>query len=409
MMHLRGLVLLPLFLLGGARRTIHIGDFRHSSQQQNNKLANGLAVSAESREALVPGVSGMGLFRRVDPRASASRDVSRPNCRRASHLGPHHVARAKVALQAAEVARAEASVVDLALVDHRGGGSGRGAGELVVVLVHGLDSWSGTWAPTAEGLAARGIGSVAVDLRGHGLSPLGRPEDFGPAQLAADLRATLCKAGLLEAGNRTRHLLLVGHSMGGRIAMRYAADYPEDLAAVVIEDMDCCSRPYPADYMDPGADEVERKRKFNRSFRSRTACEEALVSFGYESKRVEGWEKEKPPRVFPRDGDFWSAVNPHTQWLARRTVLSTGDAYASLRRIAALRACSQPGLAVHAWVAGDAGTVCSWDALPGGIRDMEAVLPGLLVKVFPRASHSIHNTDREAFLDAIVEVARAAK
>ena len=38
-------------------------------------------------------------------------------------------------------------------------------------------------------------------------------------------RTTRKKAGLLE-----RRVVLIGHSMGGRIAMRYAADYPQDLA-----------------------------------------------------------------------------------------------------------------------------------------------------------------------------------
>jgi len=63
----------------------------------------------------------------------------------------------------------------------------------LVVFVHGLDSWSGTWHGAATALAARGIPSLAVDLRGHGQSPMGDPADFGPAQLAADVRAALLR------------------------------------------------------------------------------------------------------------------------------------------------------------------------------------------------------------------------
>ena len=33
-------------------------------------------------------------------------------------------------------------------------------------------------------------------------------------------------------------IMLVGHSMGGRVAMQYTDQYSEDLAAVVIEDID---------------------------------------------------------------------------------------------------------------------------------------------------------------------------
>jgi len=63
-------------------------------------------------------------------------------------------------------------------------------------------------------------------------------------------------------------------------------------------------------------------------------------------------------------------------------------------------------LGVHVLVAGEEGTVCSWDELPGGIRDMEVVLPGLVVTTFPTASHSIHNTARVGFVDLITEIAR---
>jgi len=75
MMHLRGLVLFLSFLLGSARRSIRIDDFHHGAQQQNDMVANGLEVSADAQEALIPSV-----FHRVGP-----------------HFGPH---RAKVALQA---------------------------------------------------------------------------------------------------------------------------------------------------------------------------------------------------------------------------------------------------------------------------------------------------------------------
>jgi len=72
MMHLRGLVLFLPFLLGSARRSIRIDDFHHGAQQQNDMVANGLEVSADAREALIPSV-----FRRVGPQASAFAKGSR--------------------------------------------------------------------------------------------------------------------------------------------------------------------------------------------------------------------------------------------------------------------------------------------------------------------------------------------
>jgi len=84
MLHLRSLFLFLLFLSGAARRNIRIIDSHHGAQQQNSTLANSLEVSAEAREALIPGGVGERVARRVGPQAGLFR------------FGPHH---AKVALQ----------------------------------------------------------------------------------------------------------------------------------------------------------------------------------------------------------------------------------------------------------------------------------------------------------------------
>lgn len=103
------------------------------------------------------------------------------------------------------------------------------------VLVHGLDSSKETFAGVAAELAAAGYPSISLDLRGHGESPLGNVDDFEPEALAADVLAAV-----RETTNGK--CVLVGHSMGGRIAMRAAAmdaASPEPiLTSVIIEDMD---------------------------------------------------------------------------------------------------------------------------------------------------------------------------
>jgi len=75
MMHFRRLVLLLCFLPAGARRSTRISDSLDGLQQHNNILANGLDVSAESGEALIPG-SLPPLPRLVGPRAGAARSAS---------------------------------------------------------------------------------------------------------------------------------------------------------------------------------------------------------------------------------------------------------------------------------------------------------------------------------------------
>jgi len=115
MMRVRSLVLFLLFLAGGARRSIRIDDSQHGAQQQHNMLAKGLEVSTETREALVPRGSGIGVFLRAGPQAGASREVSNQAGRRAGHFESQRAApcfrfgpsRAMVALQAASGPEAE--------------------------------------------------------------------------------------------------------------------------------------------------------------------------------------------------------------------------------------------------------------------------------------------------------------
>jgi len=64
MLLLRGLTLFLLCLAAGARRAIRINDSHQDAQQQNNKLADGLEVSTEAREALIPGGLRMDVSRR---------------------------------------------------------------------------------------------------------------------------------------------------------------------------------------------------------------------------------------------------------------------------------------------------------------------------------------------------------
>lgn len=81
--------------------------------------------------------------------------------------------------------------------------------------------------------------ALALDLRGHGESPLGDPHYFSVATLVADIREAVKAHGVSQP------FVLVGHSMGGRVVMRYAADYPEDIAALVIEDIGTDKMPAP--------------------------------------------------------------------------------------------------------------------------------------------------------------------
>lgn len=97
-----------------------------------------------------------------------------------------------------------------------------------VVLLHGLGCNWRHWSRQLGWLAhARRV--IALDLRGgSGLTRWSRP-GWTTADMAADVFAVVSELGL-------RRPALVGISMGGTVALRYALDHPADLSRLVLVD-----------------------------------------------------------------------------------------------------------------------------------------------------------------------------
>jgi pimeloyl-ACP methyl ester carboxylesterase len=100
------------------------------------------------------------------------------------------------------------------------------AGEGPVLLaVHGIASDSQAWR-TALPLLARRARVIAPDLPGHGASSKA-PGDYSLGSLASSLRDLLVKLGHERA-------TLVGHSLGGGVAMQFAYMFPERTERLVL-------------------------------------------------------------------------------------------------------------------------------------------------------------------------------
>lgn len=102
-----------------------------------------------------------------------------------------------------------------------------GAGD-PVVLVHGLGASAAAWRRVAPALAEAGYRVLALDLKGCGLSAR-PPGDYSRKALAA----LVC--GFMDNLGVRRARAVVGHSMGGAIALEIATTRPErtDLVAVI--------------------------------------------------------------------------------------------------------------------------------------------------------------------------------
>jgi pimeloyl-ACP methyl ester carboxylesterase len=117
-----------------------------------------------------------------------------------------------------------------------------GAGERAFVLVHGFTGSRDDFREHVPRLAGLGR-TIALDQRGHGgTTNSGRPEDYTLDGLVADLAAAFDALGLARAD-------LLGHSLGGMVALRFALAHPGRVASLVL--MDTSARPMPLPIPEP--------------------------------------------------------------------------------------------------------------------------------------------------------------
>ena len=101
----------------------------------------------------------------------------------------------------------------------------------VVLLAHGYGEHAGRYGHVARALVDAGAVVHAVDHVGHGRSE-------GERVLVADFERVVDDLHAVDRRAREQHpglpVVLIGHSMGGLIAARYAQRYGDSLAAVVL-------------------------------------------------------------------------------------------------------------------------------------------------------------------------------
>lgn len=102
---------------------------------------------------------------------------------------------------------------------------------VVIVISHGLAEHGGRYAAVAERFVARGYGVYALDHRGHGRSsgPRANIERF--SYLVSDLGTFV---GRTQRQHPDATLFLLGHSMGGAIALASTLRNPGTLKGLVL-------------------------------------------------------------------------------------------------------------------------------------------------------------------------------
>lgn len=122
------------------------------------------------------------------------------------------------------------------------------------MILHGLFGFSDNWQTHAKKLADY-YRVILVDLRNHGRS--GWSDDFSYRIMAADVHELAVDLDLNQ-------FILVGHSMGGKVAMYFAQMYPDMIEKLVVVDISTKEYPMHHDHILKGIHAVKLENVLSR-------------------------------------------------------------------------------------------------------------------------------------------------
>lgn len=96
-----------------------------------------------------------------------------------------------------------------------------------LIIIHGLYGSSDNWVSIGRKLA-KNFQVFLIDQRNHGKSPHSKDHNYD--LLKEDLREFMDKQSIEKA-------IIIGHSMGGKTAMFFAAAYPERISHLIVVDI----------------------------------------------------------------------------------------------------------------------------------------------------------------------------
>ena len=243
-------------------------------------------------------------------------------------------------------------------------------GAAPLVILHGLLGSSRNWSAVGKVLQAN-FDVHLLDLRNHGGSP--HAESMRWAELSGDVVGYLDAHGLGAA-------ILLGHSLGGKVAMRVACDFPERVRRLVVADI--AAKAYPP-YHDA---EFRAMRRIDLGeLGSRREAEQLLeplvADWGMRQFLLTNLARDESTGAFRWVMNLEALHDslPHL----RQNPLKEGDSYDG--PVLLLRGGRSDFIED-----GDADAMRNW-------------FPQLREVILPEAGHNLHFDDREGFLAAFPE------
>lgn len=235
-----------------------------------------------------------------------------------------------------------------------------------LVILHGLFGFSDNWQTHAKKLAEY-YEVTLVDLRNHGHS--GWSDEFSYALMVQDLHELLTDLGIQKP-------ILLGHSMGGKLAMHFDQTYPNSIEKLLVVDMGVKAYPPHHAHILAAIHAIDLTKMSARSEA------EAILKTFVESEGI---------RQFLLKNLYWEEKGK-LAWRVNFPVLE-----ASMTEIlSALPA--QESFTPTLFIRG----LLSNYILDDDIPVLESYFPDSQLASIPNAGHWVHAEAPEAFLDAVL-------
>lgn len=253
-----------------------------------------------------------------------------------------------------------------------------------VVFVHGLFGQGKNWTTIARRLSEEGRRVTLLDLPNHGHSPWTDRVDY--------LDMARLVAGELESFGEPA--TLVGHSMGGKVAMQLALRRPELLRALVVVDI------APTDYPETGGRTDDPDEEAS-PFAAFIAAMQTMDLTGLTSREdADRALKTAVPsdmvRSFLLQSLVREGVGPDGGWRWRLNLDTLGRDLGELRRFPE----PPPGATFDGpvlWIAGAGSTY----VLDGDRARMDELFPATRLVRVKHAGHWVHSEQPEVFLETV--------
>lgn len=241
-----------------------------------------------------------------------------------------------------------------------------------LIIMHGLMGSQRNWLSIAKKLAEK-FHVYNLDMRNHGASPWS--EDTSYKAMAEDVRLFMQNAGIEKA-------IVMGHSMGGKVAMMLALLYPELVEKLIAVDI------APVKYVPAMRTNLEAMAKVDLTSVQKRADADAQLAEYIQNASTRYFLLQN---LILEDGK--------ASWRANLTVLLRDlDNIADFPDTASLGKYLGPTL----FVAGEKSYFITKDYLPA----IRLLFPNFLLKTIPGAGHLVHIEKPAEFITAIEQFCR---